>query len=211
MATGVEARAGLLERARGGTVFLDEIGDMPLALQAKVLRVLEGASFYRVGGRQPLGANVRFVAATHVDLARRVADGGFRRDLYFRLAAAPLVLPPLRERSEDVPLLAAEFFALETAARGARSPGLTRAAVGALARHDWPGNVRELRNEIARAVLMLDPGEPLDVHHLRPELRGEPAGPPALAPPSSCSSASAPTGGAAPSSSPSTAWPISAR
>ncbi|HLE82899.1 MAG TPA: sigma 54-interacting transcriptional regulator, partial [Thermoanaerobaculia bacterium] len=173
VATGVEARPGLVERASGGTLFLDEVGDMPLPLQAKVLRVVEGASFYRVGGRAAIRADVRFLAATNLDLDRRVAAGTFRADLLHRLSAFRLELPPLRERPEDVPLLAAEFFHRELAARRVASPGITRAALGALVGHPWPGNVRELRNEIARAVLMLEPGEPLDLHHLSERLRCE--------------------------------------
>jgi transcriptional regulator with AAA-type ATPase domain len=172
VATGVEARPGLLENASGGTLFLDEVGDMPLPLQAKVLRVLEGASFYRVGGREAIRADVRFVAATNVALERRVEEGSFRADLYHRLAAFRVVVPPLRERPEDVPLLAARFFHRALGERGVASPGITRAALGALVRHDWPGNVRELKNEIARAVLMLESGEPLDLCHLSGRLRG---------------------------------------
>jgi DNA-binding NtrC family response regulator len=175
VATGVEARAGLLERASGGTLLLDEIGDLAPALQAKLLRVLEGAAFYRVGGRQPLVADVRFLAATHVDLPSRVAEGRFRLDLYYRLAAVTLEVPPLRRRREDVPLLAAMFFAQGLADRGIDSPGLTPAALARLQAHDWPGNVRELRHEITRAVLLLAPGEPLDGFHLREQLGPTPA------------------------------------
>ncbi len=179
VATGVDARLGLLERASGGTLFLDELGDMPLPLQAKVLRVLEGASFYRVGGRDAIEADVRFVAATHADLERKVEDGSFRADLYHRLSAFRVEIPPLRERPEDVPLLAARFFHAALGERGVASPGITRAALGALVRHRWPGNVRELKNVIARAVLMLEPGEPLDLHHLSERLRGtRPQAPP---------------------------------
>jgi len=181
VATGVEARPGLLERASGGTLFLDEIGDMPLPLQAKVLRVLEGASFYRVGGREAIRADLRFLAATNLDLDRRVAAGDFRADLLHRLAAFRLELPPLRDRPEDVPLLAAEFFHRELGHRRVASPGITRTALGALVRYPWPGNVRELRNEMARSVLMIEPGEPLDLHHLSERLRcrdGAAVGPP---------------------------------
>jgi DNA-binding NtrC family response regulator len=171
VATGVEARPGLLERAGGGTVFLDEIGDMAPETQAKVLRVLESTSLYRVGGRVPMPVDVRFVAATNRDLEALVEEGGFRRDLFHRLAAFQVTLPPLRERREEIPGLAARFFHRELERNGVSSPGITRTALGALVRHAWPGNVRELQNEIAKAVLLLEPGEPLDVQHLSERVR----------------------------------------
>jgi DNA-binding NtrC family response regulator len=166
VATGVEARPGLLERGSGGTVFLDEVGDMAPETQAKVLRVLESTSLYRVGGRAPVPVDVRFVAATNRDLEALVAEGGFRRDLYHRLAAFQVRLPPLRARRSEIPSLAARFFHREIEKNGVKSPGITRAALGALVRHDWPGNVRELQNEIAKAALLLEPGEALDLQHL---------------------------------------------
>ena len=164
VATGVEARPGLLERGSGGTVFLDEVGDMAPETQAKVLRVLENPTLFRVGGRTPVQVDVRFLAATNRDLEALVEEGGFRRDLYHRLAAFEVKLPPLRERREEIPALAARFFHRELAKSGAASPGITRAALAALVRHPWPGNVRELQNEIAKAALLLEPGEPLDLH-----------------------------------------------
>src|SRR4051812_19813125 len=180
VATGVEARPGLLERGSGGTVFLDEVGDMAPETQAKVLRVLESPVLYRVGGRTPVQVDVRFVAATNRDLETLVEEGGFRRDLYHRLAAFEVKLPPLRARREEIPSLAAAFLHRETAKSGAISPGITRAALGALVRYPWPGNVRELQNEIAKAALLLEPGEPLDLHHLSPRVRQEPAAPHSL-------------------------------
>ena len=171
VATGVEARPGLLERAGGGTVFLDEIGDMAPETQAKVLRVLESTSLYRVGGRAPVPVDVRFVAATNRDLESLVEEGGFRRDLFHRLAAFQVKLPPLRERREEIPGLAARFFHRELERNSVSSPGITRTALGALVCHTWPGNVRELQNEIAKAVLLLEPGEPLDVRHLSERVR----------------------------------------
>ena len=177
VATGVEARPGLLERGSGGTVFLDEVGDMALETQAKVLRVLENPTLYRVGGRVPVQVDVRFLAATNRDLDALVEEGGFRRDLYHRLAAFEIRLPPLRERREEIPSLAAGFFHRELAKQGAASPGITRAALGALVVYPWPGNVRELQNEIAKAALLLEPGEALDLHHLSPRVRQTPAGP----------------------------------
>jgi DNA-binding NtrC family response regulator len=173
VATGVEARPGLLEQASGGTLFLDEIGDMPLEIQAKVLRVLESPRLVRVGGRQPIEVDVRFVAATHQELEGLMTEKRFRRDLYFRLAAFTVSLPPLRERREDVALLAGHFFQRELAQTGAASPGMTRGALAALIAADWPGNVRQLKNEIARAVLLLADGEPLDLHHLSASVAGD--------------------------------------
>lgn len=175
VATGVEARPGLLERGSGGTVFLDEVGDMAPETQAKVLRILENPTLFRVGGRTPVQVDVRFLAATNRDLEALVEEGGFRRDLYHRLAAFEVKLPPLRERREEIPALAARFFHRELAKSGAASPGITRAALAALVRHPWPGNVRELQNEIAKAALLLEPGEPLDLPHLSPRLRGSEA------------------------------------
>ncbi len=175
VATGVEARPGLLERGSGGTVFLDEVGDMAPETQAKVLRILENPTLFRVGGRTPVQVDVRFLAATNRDLETLVEEGGFRRDLYHRLAAFEVKLPPLRERREEIPALAARFFHRELAKSGAASPGITRAALAALVRHPWPGNVRELQNEIAKAALLLEPGEPLDLPHLSPRLRGSEA------------------------------------
>ncbi|MEZ5441605.1 MAG: sigma 54-interacting transcriptional regulator [Lysobacterales bacterium] len=166
VATGVDARAGLLERARGGTVFLDELGDMALPTQAKILRALESSSIYRVGGSRAIELDVRFVAATHRQLARRIDEGEFRLDLYHRLAAVELLLPPLRQRRVDIPVLAIHFLAEELAGLQRRSPGITDAALAQLCRHDWPGNVRELRNEMARAALLLQPHQALDCQHL---------------------------------------------
>ena len=174
VATGVEARPGLLERASGGTVFLDEVGDMAPETQAKVLRVLENTSLYRVGGRNPVQVDVRFVSATNRELEALVEEGGFRRDLFHRLAAFQVKLPPLRERKEEIPALAARFFHRELEKNGFASPGITRAALGALVRHPWPGNVRELQNEIAKAALLLEPGEPLDLEHLADRIRRGP-------------------------------------
>jgi DNA-binding NtrC family response regulator len=179
VATGVEARAGLLERASGGSVFLDEVGDMAPETQAKVLRVLESTSLYRVGGKLPVQVDVRFIAATNRDLNALVEEGGFRRDLFHRLAAFQAHLPPLRERREEIPALAARFFHRELEKNGLASPGITRAALGALVSYPWLGNVRELQNEIAKAALLLEPGEPLDLQHLTPHIRAAESAPPA--------------------------------
>jgi DNA-binding NtrC family response regulator len=172
VATGVEARPGLLERADGGTLFLDEIGDMAPDTQAKVLRALEDRQIYRVGGRCPVPVDVRFLAATNRNLEERIDSGEFRRDLFHRLAAHEARLPSLRQRPEDIALLAGHFFQRELARQGIPSPGMTRNALAALTAYDWPGNIRELINEMAKAVLLLEPGQPLDLSHLSARVKG---------------------------------------
>ncbi|MBU8546864.1 MULTISPECIES: sigma-54-dependent transcriptional regulator [Roseomonadaceae] len=145
---------GFAERAADGTLFLDEIGELAPPLQAKLLRLLQERSFTRVGGRDTLPLHARIVAATNIDLQSRLADGGFRQDLYYRLAVVELVLPPLRERPEDLYGLAEAFAA--HFARAFHRPGLTLGApaLEALLDHPWPGNVRELRNRIERAAIL---------------------------------------------------------
>ena len=145
---------GKLEMADGGTVFLDEIGDMSLSLQAKLLRVLQDREFHRVGGTRLVSADIRVIAATNKDLKQTVKAGDFREDLYFRLNVISLTLPPLRERLEDFPALA-KFF-LNRHAKEAKRPGMmfSPAAMDALTRYSWPGNIRELDNVIARAVIL---------------------------------------------------------
>jgi two-component system, NtrC family, response regulator AtoC len=153
--TGADARRqGRFEAANGGTIFLDEIGDMAPETQAKVLRVLQQRSFERVGGTAPIEVDVRVVAATHRPLEQDVANGKFREDLYYRLRVVELVLPPLRERSEDVPALALRFLAQVSERLGRTTPRLGESALAALVRHAWPGNVRELRNVIEQAAVL---------------------------------------------------------
>ena len=149
-------KKGLLELADGGTVFLDEIGDMAPELQAKLLRVLEDRSFRRVGGTESLYADVRIVAATHVDLQRAVAHRSFREDLYYRLAVFVVEIPPLRERAEDLEPLVESFVAEACKNEGRSRLKVTEAAMQRLRLHSWPGNVRELRNMIERAVLLAE-------------------------------------------------------
>ncbi|GAB6196465.1 nitrogen regulation protein NR(I) [Lysobacter xanthus] len=145
--TGAQRRhLGRFEQADGGTLFLDEIGDMPAALQTRLLRVLQEGEFFRVGGRELVRVDVRVVAATHQDLDARVASGQFRADLLHRLDVVRLRLPPLRERRDDVPLLAAHFLAQAASRLGARAKRLDRGAIERLQAHGWPGNVRELEN-----------------------------------------------------------------
>ncbi len=152
----VAARKGKFEQADGGTLFLDEVGDMPAAMQAKVLRVLQEGEFERVGGQQTLRCDVRVVAATNRDLPADVKAGRFREDLYYRLNVVPIHAPPLRERREDVPELAARFLAEACERNGRRPMRLAREAVLSLQAHEWPGNVRELRNLVERLAILCD-------------------------------------------------------
>lgn len=152
--TGADKRKqGLIEVAEGGTVFLDEIGELPASLQAKLLRLLETGEFRRLGGTQNLTSDSRFLAATNRDLKSFSKDGGFRRDLYYRLAAVVIRVPSLRERLEDIPLLAEHFLNSRTFQRR-MTKKLSDNALAALCEYDWPGNIRELRNVIERAILI---------------------------------------------------------
>jgi transcriptional regulator with PAS, ATPase and Fis domain len=151
-----ERRLGKFELASGGTVFLDEIGEMPLNVQGKLLRAIEEKMIDRIGGRAPVPVDVRVVAATNRDLRAAAESGEFRRDLFFRLAVFPVEIPPLRERGLDVLLLARHFAAqLGRETRG-REAALSEASLNALRQHSWPGNVRELENAIERACILAD-------------------------------------------------------
>jgi DNA-binding NtrC family response regulator len=151
-----ERRLGKFELASGGTVFLDEIGELPLAVQGKLLRAIEERMVDRIGGRAPVTVDVRVVAATNKDLKTAVAEGQFRSDLYFRLAVFPLEIPPLRDREDDVVLLGRHFAAQIGKELRGREATLTEAAVAAIRSHRWPGNVRELENAIERACILSD-------------------------------------------------------
>lgn len=164
----IEDRAGCFERADGGTVFLDEVGELSLELQPKLLRVLEQRQVLRIGHDQPRSVDVRVIAATHRDLRKMVADGEFREDLYFRLADVTVELPPLRNRGDD-PVMLAERFIAELA--GDRELPLSSGAKAALRSEAWPGNVRELRRAIRRAVF-LAPGPQIERSDLSPGLHG---------------------------------------
>ncbi len=169
--TGATAqKLGLFEVADGGTIFLDEIGDMPLDAQAKVLRVLQSGELMRVGGSKPIHVDVRVLAATHRNLADLVAAGEFREDLFFRLNVVPVHVPPLRERLEDVGLLATHFIEQACHENGLTSKQLAPDALAALSAHAWPGNVRELRNVIERMVILSD-GD-LSLADVPAEIRG---------------------------------------
>src|SRR5271165_229367 len=149
----VKDRVGRFEAAAGGTLFLDEIGEIPLELQSKLLRVLQEKCYERVGEEMTRRADVRIVAATNRDLKKEVMAGRFREDLYYRLNVFPMTLAPLRERREDIPLLATHFVELSLRELGCPRPRLTRAGIETLQGYDWPGNIRELRNVIERAVI----------------------------------------------------------
>ena len=150
----VKDRAGRFEAAEGGTIFLDEIGEVPLELQSKLLRVLQEKSYERVGEDRTRRADVRIIAATNRDLKKEAAAGRFREDLYYRLNVFPVQVAPLRERREDIPLLAQHFINLAVKEMGCARPRLTRAGIIRLQNYDWPGNIRELRNVIERAVII---------------------------------------------------------
>ena len=155
--TGAAARhLGKFEQAHGGTLFLDEIGDMPQAMQAKLLRLLQEGELERVGGERPIIVNTRVIVATHRDLETLVRKGGFREDLYHRIFVFPLTVPALRERVDDVPLLAEHFAQLVADQNGWKPRGFTPEALDQLARYAWPGNVRELRNVVERLLLLTD-------------------------------------------------------
>jgi DNA-binding NtrC family response regulator len=158
--TGASGRhVGKFEQADQGTIFLDEIGDMPLNMQAKLLRVLEEGEVERVGGEKPVAVNVRVIVATHRDLEARVREEKFRQDLFHRIFVFPLMLPPLRERREDIPTLVEHFAAQVCAQNGWKPVPFTEEAMQALQSHSWPGNVRELRNMVERLMLLATDGQ----------------------------------------------------
>ena len=193
----ISARQGRFELAEQGTLFLDEIGDMPLPMQVKLLRVLQERTFERVGSSKPITTDVRIVAATHRNLEDNIADGSFREDLYYRLNVFPIEVPPLRERTEDIPLLVTEFIRrLDREGRG--KVRLTSGAMASLCHYPWPGNVRELANLMERLVIMFPEGT-VDVRDLPEKFQndGVEAVPTAdlPSPPAPAESASAPESG----------------
>ncbi len=164
----VSRKIGKFERAHEGTLFLDEVGDMPAAMQAKLLRVLQTGELERVGGNATIRVDVRVVAATNKDLQVEIEESRFREDLYYRLNVVPLVSPPLRDRKEDIPVLIGQFVREAAARNHRRAPVLTDRAMAVLAGHDYPGNVRELRNLVERIVILAPPqAETLDEGDIR--------------------------------------------
>ena len=171
--TGAQAmRRGRFEQAEGGTLFLDEIGDMPAELQTRLLRVLSDGTFYRVGGHQPLRANVRVIAATHQDLEARARDGLFREDLFHRLNVIRLRLPSLRERRGDIPLLARHFLVKSAMETGMEPKRLSDAAMSELVAQDFPGNVRQLEN-LCHWLTVMAATQVIEIADLPPDLRGQ--------------------------------------
>lgn len=168
-----QMRKGRFELARGGTLFLDEVGELSLLTQAKLLRVLQERAFERLGGMETLRADVRIIAATNRDLERMVAEGGFRRDLFYRLNVFPIFLPPLRERQEDILPLAAHFLGRFSAGGGHGRAHLSLAVMDMLQRYAWPGNIRELQNVMERAALLLGSGRVVLPQHLPTALHGQ--------------------------------------
>jgi two-component system, NtrC family, nitrogen regulation response regulator NtrX len=173
--TGASARhVGKFEAAHRGTFFLDEIGDMPLGMQAKLLRVLEEGEIERVGGDKPIAVDVRVVVATHRDLEAQVKAGTFRQDLYHRIYVFPILLPPLRERREDIALLARSFARQVAAQNGWKEKAFSESAIAELENYRWPGNVRELRNVVER-ILLLSARDEIDAETARLALTGSAA------------------------------------
>ena len=166
-------RQGRFEQANGGTLFLDEIGDMPVGVQTRLLRVLADGQFYRVGGHNPVSADVRIIAATHQNLEQRVAEGKFREDLYHRLNVIRIHIPRLSERREDIPLLAAHFLQKAAAELGVDSKTLSKDTKKILAQLPWPGNVRQLEN-MCRWLTVMASGQEVLPHDLPPEIHQQP-------------------------------------
>ena len=166
----LEDKQGLFRAASGGVLFLDEIGDMPLTMQAKLLRAIEEREVTAVGDTRPHKIDVRLLSATNRDLRAAIADRSFREDLYYRLAALTIRVPPLRHRREDIPSLAALFLDRAAQRHRKRIDGLTAEVLELLTDAEWPGNVRQLQNEIERAVAVARDGDAIALHHLSPEL-----------------------------------------
>ncbi|HEX6950724.1 MAG TPA: sigma-54 dependent transcriptional regulator [Nitrospira sp.] len=174
-------KRGQFEQADGGTLFLDEIGDMSLNTQAKVLRALQEQQFTRVGGTRLLKVDVRVLAASNKDLLKEIEKGAFREDLFYRLNVVPIVVPPLRERREDIPLLIRHFMKLHAEEQGLRIKEVTPEAMNVFQQYEWPGNIRELRNLIERLMIMV-PGNVIDTAQATTSLQVKPPGAASAAP-----------------------------
>ncbi len=169
----IARREGRFEQAQGGTVFLDEVSEIPLATQVKLLRFLQERTFERVGGNETLKVDVRIIAASNRDLKQRIAEGLFREDLYYRLNVVTLEIPPLRERASDIPELLTFFLRRYAQENGKRIEGFSSEALSALTNYSWPGNVRELENAIERAVVLCD-GKRIELTHLPSSIHAAP-------------------------------------
>jgi len=188
-----QAKPGLIEAAHHGTVFLDEIGEMPLGLQAKLLRVLEQREVQRLGALRPRAVDVRFIAATNRDLEKEIAAGRFREDLYFRINGISITIPPLRERLDELEALANQFVVRAAEQARRRPPRISGQVLALMKRYAWPGNIRELRNAMERAVL-LSSGDLITLEHI-PSERWAPVVPVGKRPPSAAPPAGAPAMG----------------
>jgi transcriptional regulator with PAS, ATPase and Fis domain len=166
----------MLEVANGGTIFLDEIGNISTAIQAKLLRVIETREFFRIGGTEPIKVDICIITATNKNLEEEIKKGNFKEDLYYRLNVIPLTLPPLRARKDDIPLLAEYFLNKFSKEYNAEPEQITPRAMSALRRYDWPGNVRQLEN-VLRQVFVLGEGNLIDLNDLPPEISKQPQGP----------------------------------
>jgi transcriptional regulator with PAS, ATPase and Fis domain len=173
----VGTRQGRFEQAHKGTLFLDEVGTMSPALQAKLLRVLQEREFERVGDSHTIKVDVRVIAATHSDLEKMVRDGTFREDLYYRLNVIPVKMPPLRERREDIPLLVQHFVHRLSAEQGRPAAAVSQDAMRKLMAHAWPGNVRQLENAVERALAFSQGRGQIDVQDFSPEIQNQTAAP----------------------------------
>ncbi|WP_457636357.1 sigma-54-dependent transcriptional regulator [Persephonella sp.] len=166
-----EDKKGILEKADGGTVFLDEIGEVPFDIQAKFLRFLESKEIRRVGDEKPIKVDVRIVAATNRDLKKMIEKGQFREDLYYRIGGFKVEIPPLRERKDDIPILVKHFIDKYNRKYNKNIPGIKPDALEILIKYDWPGNIRQLESIVSKAVILADDGEFIKIEHLDPEVK----------------------------------------